>query len=187
MPRDFFQEYPAYFFTGTVVGWMDVFTRSEYAEIFVRTCNYCVEELGMVIYAYVIMPGHFHMLASNEKKTPGRMVQSLKAFTAKTIIEAIEQNPQESRKEWLLSGFKNSAKRYAKAQEHQFWQHRSHPSPLWSPRRIGAALDYIHMNPVVANYVNDPTHWRYSSALDYAGKKGLVKVEVVDSVWMKGG
>ncbi len=37
-------------------------------------------------------------------------------------------------------------------------------------------LEYIHNNPVVRGYVNDPIHWRYSSARNYAGQVGLVPV-----------
>jgi hypothetical protein len=38
-------------------------------------------------------------------------------------------------------------------------------------------LDYIHQNPVKRGYVDEPEHWRYSSARDYAGRKGLVEVD----------
>ena len=41
-------------------------------------------------------------------------------------------------------------------------------------------LDYVHMNPVRRGYVDDPTHWRYSSARSYAGQEGLVPVTRVD-------
>jgi hypothetical protein len=38
-------------------------------------------------------------------------------------------------------------------------------------------LDYIHLNPVSAMLVEEPEHYVFSSAKDYAGKKGLVKIE----------
>jgi hypothetical protein len=38
-------------------------------------------------------------------------------------------------------------------------------------------LDYIHQNPVKRGYVDEPEHWRYSSACNYAGRKGLVEVD----------
>jgi len=40
-------------------------------------------------------------------------------------------------------------------------------------------LNYIHYNPVKAEIVNRPEDYRYSSAIDYAGGKGLLKVVVV--------
>ena len=38
-------------------------------------------------------------------------------------------------------------------------------------------LEYIHGNPVRRGYVDDPVHWRYSSARNYAGLEGLIEVE----------
>jgi putative transposase len=32
-------------------------------------------------------------------------------------------------------------------------------------------FNYIHLNPVKAKLVTDPTHWKYSSAKDYTGKR----------------
>jgi hypothetical protein len=37
-------------------------------------------------------------------------------------------------------------------------------------------LEYIHNNPVKRGYVDDPKHWRYSSARNYAGTPGLIEV-----------
>ena len=37
-------------------------------------------------------------------------------------------------------------------------------------------LEYMHNNPVKRGYVDEPVHWRYSSARNYAGKAGLAKV-----------
>ena len=41
-------------------------------------------------------------------------------------------------------------------------------------------LDYIHQNPVVAGFVEEPEHWIYSSARDYEGEKGLIDVVFLD-------
>ena len=38
-------------------------------------------------------------------------------------------------------------------------------------------LEYTHNNPVARGYVDDPTHWRYSSARNYAGLLGLIEIK----------
>jgi hypothetical protein len=38
-------------------------------------------------------------------------------------------------------------------------------------------LDYIHQNPVKRGNIGLPEHWRWASARDYAGKRGLIEVE----------
>ena len=40
-------------------------------------------------------------------------------------------------------------------------------------------LDYIHNNPVEAGFVWEGDFWQYSSAIDYSGGSGLVKLEVL--------
>jgi hypothetical protein len=37
-------------------------------------------------------------------------------------------------------------------------------------------LNYIHQNPVEAGWVAEAEHYLYSSAIDYAGGKGMVPV-----------
>ena len=37
-------------------------------------------------------------------------------------------------------------------------------------------LEYIHLNPVKPGFVDEPEHWRYSSARNDQGKPGLVEV-----------
>jgi hypothetical protein len=38
-------------------------------------------------------------------------------------------------------------------------------------------VEYIHDNPVKRGFVDEPVHWRYSSARNYAGQTGLIEVE----------
>ncbi|MBA4055617.1 MAG: hypothetical protein C0490_12960 [Marivirga sp.] len=57
----------------------------------------------------------------------------------------------------------------------QFWQQHSHPIELSSPELIDQKMDYIHLNPVAAGFVDVPEAWVYSSARDYAGvAKGFI-------------
>jgi putative transposase len=37
-------------------------------------------------------------------------------------------------------------------------------------------LEYIHMNPVVAEIVIKPEDWRYSGARDFCGLNGLIEL-----------
>ncbi len=56
----------------------------------------------------------------------------------------------------------------------QFWQEGSHPERITSLEMLQQKIDYVHFNPVRRGYVDMPEHWRYSSARDYAGGKGLL-------------
>ncbi len=37
-------------------------------------------------------------------------------------------------------------------------------------------LDYMHQNPLAAGFVTKPEDWKYSSAGDFCGMKGLVEL-----------
>jgi hypothetical protein len=45
---------------------------------------------------------------------------------------------------------------------------------------IDQKLDYLHYNPVEEGFVNEAYEYKYSSAIDYSGRKGLVYVELID-------
>ncbi len=58
----------------------------------------------------------------------------------------------------------------------QFWVQDSHPIELFSDEVYYQKMDYIHMNPVVSGFVDQPEYWLYSSTRDYAGIKGLIEL-----------
>ncbi|MDW3196071.1 MAG: hypothetical protein R8G66_27110 [Cytophagales bacterium] len=64
-------------------------------------------------------------------------------------------------------------------QNGQFWQQHNHPIELWSPHIIDQKINYMHMNPVVAGFVLEPEYWKYSSAIDYSGGKGLLELDII--------
>jgi hypothetical protein len=60
--------------------------------------------------------------------------------------------------------------------EFQFWQEGSQPKQIRTDTMMWQKLEYIYDNPRARGYVDDPTHWRYSSARNYAGQPGLIEV-----------
>ena len=107
---------------------------------------------------------------------PEELIRDFKSFTSKELIALIQNNIQESRKEWLLNSFKKAAKTNSNNTNNQFWQQHNHPIELWSGAVIQQKIDYTHENPVVAGFVENDYEYLHSSARDYCGIKGLVKV-----------
>ena len=66
--------------------------------------------------------------------------------------------------------------RHKSDQDYQLWQEGSHPQQIQNAEMMRQKLEYIHYNPVERGYVDDPLHWRYSSARNYAGMPGLIDV-----------
>ena len=171
-----------YFLTLTVVGWVDVFTRATYRDIVLDSLKYCMEEKGLVVYAYVIMSNHVHLIAqsASETQTLSDIMRDFKSFTAKQIKKSIEDvQTGESRRDWLQYLFGYFAKSNQRNRTFQFWQSDNHPIELWSPRVIEQKLAYIHWNPVNAKIVASPSHYLYSSASNYFEGTGLLEVKVI--------
>lgn len=156
-------DYP-FFITLPVVGWIDVFTRSDYCDEFLKNLEYCRKNKGLKVYAYCIMSSHIHLIVSNNEANTSAIIRDLKSYTAKRIIELIETNPTESRKEWMLHLFKYHAKYQKQNSVYQFWQKTSHPIELYTAAVFDQKVDYIHQNPVKAMLVNEESSYVYSSA-----------------------
>lgn len=155
-----------YFVSFSVVGWIDVFTRREYQDILVDSIAFCQKNKEMKIFFYCIMPSHVHFITYSVNGSLSDLLRDFKSFTAKKIMEAIEDNPLESRKEWLMNQFAYYGSISPQKQEKQFWKHDNHPFYLYSNKMIQQKIDYIHFNPVEAGFVNQPQDWRLSSASD---------------------
>lgn len=54
-----------HFITATVVDWVDIFTRKNYRDIVIECLDFCIREKGMVLYGYVIMSNHIHMVVQS--------------------------------------------------------------------------------------------------------------------------
>jgi REP element-mobilizing transposase RayT len=159
-----------YFVTMTVKHWIDVFTKRDYKDIIVSSLQYCQKEKGLEIFAWVIMSNHIHLIVrAKEGFSLPDILRDFKKFTSKQIIKAIEENPQESRKQWIIRGLKTN-------EGHQFWITGSHPIELCSNVVINEKLNYLHQNPVKSGYVFRAEDYIYSSAGDYAGAKGLIEI-----------
>ena len=162
-----------YFITFAVHAWVDVFTRNEYKNILVENLDYCQKNKGLELFAWCIMTNHVHLIV---RASEGYLLQDIlrdyKKFTSKAVVKAILDNQRESRKEWLLENFKT-------LEGYRFWRADNKPIELWSNAVIDQKLDYIHQNPVEEGLVFKAEHYMYSSAVDYAGEKGMLDIILI--------
>ena len=169
-----------YFVTDTVVDWVDIFTRPIYKHIVIESLQYCQEHKGLIIYAWVLMSNHLHAIVGSEGEAKVSDIwRDFKKFTSKEIIATIKTEISESRSEWMLNRFEYSGKNDKKIKNYRFWQEGNDAQGIYLNEYFEQKLNYIHYNPVKAEIVNRPEDYRYSSAIDYAGGKGLLKVVVV--------
>ncbi|WP_439696972.1 transposase [Mucilaginibacter sp. AW1-7] len=168
-----------YFATFTVVRWIDVLTRRAYKDIIVESLKYCIKHKGLQLHGWVIMSNHVHLIISTNDKPMQDILRDVKRHTSKAITKAIIENVQESRREWMLWFFEREGKSNPNNENYQFWQQGNHPIEIYTNKVLDQKLDYIHNNPVTAGWVDEPHHFLYSSARDYAGGKGLIDIILV--------
>jgi REP element-mobilizing transposase RayT len=153
-----------------VVAWLPVFTRPETVEIVLDSWRYLQRQRDWRLYGYVILENHLHLVASSPRLSED--IGDCKSFTARKIIDCLEAN----RADTLLQLMKWFKKRHKKGQDHQLWQEGSHPKEVCDGEMMLQKLEYMHNNPVKRGYVDEPVHWRYSSARNYLGLPGLIAV-----------
>ena len=171
-----------YFVTFQIVEWVDVFTRKDYKDIIIDSFKYCQKNKRLVIFAYVIMSNHIHIILSSDKEELSNTIRDLKRHISKTIIKFIEVC-NESRKEWMLKIFEKAASKHKRNDNYQVWTHKNHAELIYSNKFLQEKIDYIHFNPVRAGIVENPEEYIYSSAVNYSGKKGLIDVFCVSMMW----
>jgi putative transposase len=143
-----------------------------------RFIGFCIKEKGLVLNGWVLMTNHIHFVGRCEAPyTMSDCLRDFKKFTSKKLASAINDMP-ESRSEWILDKFNFEARKLQRAKNFKIWQDHNHPIEM-SDIDIFEKLAYIHDNPVRAGIVDCPEYYLYSSAIDYAGGKGLLPIEKV--------
>ena len=188
-----------HFITMSTVDWVDIFTKAVYFEILINSLKFCQNDKGLVIYAYVLMTNHLHMivrcnpillggscasdkrrslasdLRKKQKPRLSQILQDFKRHTATKIFKELQEDNRTYIQEIL---------RYQKSNkniEFQLWQHDNHPIVIKSDKFFQQKLNYIHNNPVKQQYVEAPEHWLYSSARNYLlDDHSIIKVELID-------
>lgn len=169
-----------HFITATVIDWVDVFSRKEYRDCIIDSLDFCIKNKGMILYGYVIMTNHIHLIIQSEEGKLSDLIRDFKKFTAKTILNKIE-NGVESRTDWMLKRFEFACKSHTRNEKYQFWQYGSHPEEIFSEKFMWSKLDYIHMNPVRAGIVSKASNYLYSSASNYVNDEGIIPITKVDN------
>ncbi|MDK1020982.1 MAG: transposase [Candidatus Hydrogenedentes bacterium] len=158
-----------HFMTCTVLHWVPVFTRAETVEILLDSLRYLSKE-GLKVYAYVVLENHMHIIAQSTDLS--RDISRFKSYTAKQVLAYLKENQVKT----VLDQLAFYKKAHKGDRSYQFWQEGVHAEWIQGDEMMRQKIAYIHNNPVSRGYVDEPEHWRYSSARNYAGREGLLDV-----------
>ena len=147
----------------------DLFDEAVDYQLFINLLGKVSQSYNLIIYSFCLMPNHVHIFAETpEANLSQAMHRLLNAY-----------------KTYRLSKFNLS--------EGKVYRRRFHSIIVDSQAYAQKLLRYIHLNPVKANCVSDPTEWLFSSASDYMNKtnnfnfvqKDLVYKQIEACKWIE--
>jgi len=167
-----------HFLSPTIIQWLPLFTKKSYQSIILESIRFCQTHKGLLLFGWVIMPDHLHLLArANERQNLSNIVRDFKRHTAKLLFQEM-QSQKESRKNWMNWLCKEyCSKASIKNKNYVIWQPGNYAIPIrGGSNDMEVKLNYIHENPVRAGLVSVPEHYALSSAIDYSGGQGLLDI-----------
>ena len=112
---------------------------------------------GFLLFAYVIMPEHIHMLTDSPHK-PSKVLQFIKGIVGHRLIDYLKAHNYES------SLRKLQHEDWKRNHRYSLWQHDSDVFSVTSESTFMQKVNYIHLNPVRAGLVEQAVDYRWSSA-----------------------
>ena len=153
--------YHPQFFTATILKWKHLLVNDEFKNIIIESLRFLKKEGSIVVYAFVIMPNHIHLIWQiQEGFRRDRVQMRFLKYTAQQIKFKLRDT---------ANTFLEDFKAELSDREYQFWQRNSLSIDLWSDYVFMQKLDYIHNNPIQEkwNLAEYPENYKYSSANFY--------------------
>lgn len=150
------QKDETYFLTFTVIDWINIFVNNDYFNSIIDTLKFYQVKYNLVIYGYVIMTNHIHLIARSENMI--QFAQGFKSYSTKLICKLLIIDHRKYITD-LLNPDKISL--------FPIWKSTNMPKIINSESYFQQKLEYIHNNPVKKGYVDKAEDWAYSSARNF--------------------
>jgi len=148
---------PAYFFTSVAHDRLPIFRTDALKQILALAFDEARRSAGFFIFAYVIMPEHYHILTGGERK-PSEILRFLNGISAKRILDHLKAN------EFAESLAKLSSFEKKRGYKYSVWEHHADTFLVTSEENLLQKVSYVHQNPVKDGLVEHPDEYLYSSS-----------------------
>lgn len=153
---------PALFITAVGKDRLPIFQTDKIKELACRAIDEAQTSCGFLLFAYVLMPDHAHLLTDAPVK-PSRVLQFIKGTISHRVISYLKEHNYEQSLRKLQHGDWKRNHRYS------LWQHDSDVFSVTAESKFMEKVNYIHLNPVRAGLVERPEEYRWSSARWWKG------------------
>ena len=147
---------PCYYFTSVANNRLGVFRTGKLKDITGKAIDEARKSSGILIFAYVIMPDHLHIITDGCLK-PSNILRYLNGVTARRAIDYLKENNFTSSLDKLKQFEKKRGYKYS------LWEHHSDTLIITSESMFMQKVNYIHLNPVRAELVKSIDDYLYSS------------------------
>ena len=89
------------------------------------------------------MSSHLHLIVSSKQNKLEDILRDFKTFTSKAITQQLITG-NDSRKEWMLSIFKQEAGKIKRVNGYKVWQDGNHPVQFDTNKMLDERLNYLH-------------------------------------------
>ncbi len=112
---------------------------------------------GFLLFAYVIMPDHLHLLTDCPKSSAD-VLRFVKGIIGRRVIDYLKENDYQSSLEKLRH------EEWKRKHNYSLWQQEKNVFSIFSEAMFMQKVNYIHLNPVRAGLVERSIDYRWSSA-----------------------
>ena len=148
---------PCYYLTSVTNNRLPVFKTDKLKEVTAKALDEARKSAEILIFAYVIMPDHYHLLTDSSRK-PSEVLRYLNGITARRVIDYLKVNNFTSSLEKLKQETKKREYKYS------LWEHHPNAFSVTSEAVLMQKVNYIHQNPVRAGFIERAEDYLYSSA-----------------------
>jgi len=134
---------PALYITIVTKDRLPVFRTDQMKEVVCRAIDEARKSAGFLLFAYVIMWDHMHLLTSCPSTT-SNVLRVIKGITARRVIDYLKENNHFSSLAKLQHQERDRNYKYS------LWQIEKNVLPVFSEGMFMEKVNYIHKNPVRA-------------------------------------
>ena len=152
------QDSPGLYITIVTKDRLPVFRTDYMKTILCRAVDEARKSAGFLLFAYVIMWDHMHLLTSRPSTT-SNVLRVLKGITARRLIDYLKDNAH------LSSLAKLQHQERDRNYKYSLWQTEKNVLPIFSEGMFMEKVNYIHRNPLRAGLCERPEQYHWS--IDY--------------------
>ena len=156
------QDSPVLYITIVTKNRLPVFQTEKMKELLCRAIDEARRSAGFLLFAYVVMLDHLHLLTSRPSTTSD-VLRVLKGLTAHRLIDYLKENQH------LSSLAKLEHEQRERNYKYSLWQTEKNVLPIFSEGMFMEKLNYIHQNPVRAGLSKTAPEYFWSSARIWRG------------------